>query len=83
MFQAGEQAVDGLAHQRGPTDRRRIGQLIQLGQLTLPHLQAHAHEGILLASLGPRASPPDLRAQWSSRPPPVPFAPLMLSYTPL
>jgi hypothetical protein len=38
VFQAGEQPIDGLAHQRGPTGVHRIGQLIQFRQLPLPHL---------------------------------------------
>jgi hypothetical protein len=38
-------------------DVRRIRQLIELRQLTLPHMQAHGHEGIILVSLGPSATP--------------------------
>jgi hypothetical protein len=53
-----------------------IDQLIQLIQLTLPHLQAHGHEGILLASLGPLASAahPARRAHFGSLLPVLSFS---------
>jgi hypothetical protein len=56
--QACEQPIDGLAHQRGPARVRRSRQLIQLSQLTFPYMQADGYEGIILASLCPRASSP-------------------------
>jgi hypothetical protein len=48
---------------------RRIRQLIQLHPVPLPHMQAHGHEGIILVSLGPRASPRYTRTVLISGPP--------------